>query len=154
MTSSNPHQTSRNLLQKISTPPSPKSHIYCPSPLLLWSSCSELSEMLSPGYGSRFTLICNPHAVLFFFSSWHMIEINFCSWKYTYYSEIQIQPWLLYNYPSGSYLSVSKGEIWSKLIKFVFLLSFTYVKRYSQNTFIVFLRKTFFFTYTYKLKVL
>ena len=126
------------------TPPSPKSHIYCPFPLPLRSSFSELSEMLSPGYSPHFTFICNSHIVLYFFSSWYMIEINFCSCKYTYYSEIQIQLWLLYNYPSGSYLSVSKGEIWSKLIKFVFLLSFTYVEWYSQNTFIVFLRKTFF----------
>lgn len=80
-----------------------------------------------------------------------MLKIN-CSWKNTYNFEIQIQPWLLYNHLSGSYLCVLKGEIWSRLIKFIFLLSLRHVEEYFQNMFILFLRR--YFSYTYKLQVL
>ena len=51
--SSNLHETSSKLLQKkclpACTPPSPKSHIHWLFLLPVWSSFSELSEMLSPG---------------------------------------------------------------------------------------------------------
>ena len=50
-------------------PPSPKSHIYCLSPLLPWSSFSEVSEVLylgrSPHSASNKNLTCNSLAVHF-----------------------------------------------------------------------------------------
>ena len=52
-------------------PPSPKSHLYWVSPLLLWSSFSKLSRVLSPRRQSSFcpkeNLTGNPHIVDFFF---------------------------------------------------------------------------------------
>ena len=67
------------------TLPSPESHIYCPSPGPLWSSLSDLSEVLSPGLHSS----CWPNKTwpttlrlcLFFFLSVQMLTLWRSSWS-------------------------------------------------------------------------
>ena len=82
------HETRKNFLKKnvrliTRTPPLPKSHLYCPCPLPLWSSFSELSEVLSPRWQSSHcppkNLTCNSHVVHFF--GRHMASGPITSWK-------------------------------------------------------------------------
>ena len=82
-----PHETSRNFLRKLwawlHVLSLYENHIYTVLPLPLWSSFSELSEVLSPGQQSSHCspkhLTCNSHVVHFF--GRHIASGPITSWQ-------------------------------------------------------------------------